>query len=217
MSELLISIRKNAIGLALFALVTVGTIAATYTLTHERIDHNIALAQAKALNEIVPVGSYDNDILADTIDLSEFDTTLLGPIKKDAKIYLAKQSGKIKTWLIPAVAPDGYTQEIALLVGINTDGSLAGVRITEHRETPGLGDKVDLKKSSWVLGFNGKNLSNPNAEQWRVKKDGGEFDQFTGATITPRAVVKAVKQALEFFDKQSLAESQELGVERKLL
>lgn len=198
MNELLNSIRKNAIGLALFALVTVGLIAATYSLTHERIDHNIAMAQAKALNEIVPVGSYDNDILADTLSLEGLDTSLLGPVKKDAKIYLAKQNGEIKTWLIPAVAPDGYTQEIILLVGVNADGSLAGVRVTEHRETPGLGDKVDLKKSDWILGFAGKSFENPTADKWLVKKDGGEFDQFTGATITPRAVVKAVKQALEF-------------------
>lgn len=105
MNELLLSIRKNAIGLGLFALVTVGAIAATYSLTSARISHNIALAQAKALNEIAPVGNYDNDILADTISLKNIDTSLLGPIKKDAKIHLAKQGDNITTWLIPAVAP----------------------------------------------------------------------------------------------------------------
>lgn len=199
MNELLLSIRKNAVGLALFALVTVGSIAATYTLTHENIAHNIALAKAKALNELVPVGSYDNDILADVLSLENFNTELLGPIAKEAVIHLARLDGEINTVLIPAVAPDGYTQEIALLVGIHVDGNLAGVRVTEHRETPGLGDKVDLKKSDWIHTFAGKSLEQPEADKWRVKKDGGDFDQFTGATITPRAVVKAVKKAQEFF------------------
>lgn len=199
MNELFLSIRKNAIGLSLFALVTVGSIAATYTLTHESIAHNIAMAQAKALNEIVPIGSYDNDILTSTISLEDFDTALLGPINKTAVIHLAINNGKVSTVLIPAVAPDGYTQEITLLVGIHADGTLAGVRVTEHRETPGLGDKLDLKKSDWILGFAGLSLENPEADKWKVKKDGGDFDQFTGATITPRAAVNAVKKALVFF------------------
>lgn len=201
MNELLISIRKNAIGLGIFALVTAGIVAAAHSLTAERIAHNIRLAQAKALNEIVPAGSYNNDLLADSLSLQEFDTVLLGPIKDSDNINFARMNGAITTVLIPAVAADGYTQEIRILVGIKTDGSLAGVRVTEHRETPGLGDKVDLKKSPWILGFAGKSLTNPMESQWTVKKDGGDFDQFTGATITPRAVVKAVKRAQLFFVK----------------
>lgn len=201
MNELLISIRKNAIGLGIFALVTAGIVAAAHSLTAERIAHNIRLAQAKALNEIVPIGSYNNDLLADSLSLQEFDTALLGPIKDSDNINFARMNGAITTVLIPAVAADGYTQEIRILVGIKTDGSLAGVRVTEHRETPGLGDKVDLKKSPWILGFTGKSLTNPMESQWTVKKDGGDFDQFTGATITPRAVVKAVKRAQLFFVK----------------
>ncbi len=199
MNELLISIRKNAIGLGIFALVTAGIVAAAHSLTADRIAHNIRLAQAKALNEIVPVGTYDNDLLADSLSLEDFDTSLLGPVKDSDNINFARLNGTITTVLIPTVAPDGYTQEIRILVGIKTDGSLAGVRVTEHRETPGLGDKVDLKKSPWILGFAGKSLTNPAESQWTVKKDGGDFDQFTGATITPRAVVKAVKRAQLFF------------------
>ena len=201
MNELLISIRKNAIGLGIFALVTAGIVAAAHSLTAERIAHNIRLAQAKALNEIVPIGSYNNDLLADSLSLQEFDTALLGPIKDSDNINFARINGAITTVLIPAVAADGYTQEIRILVGIKTDGSLAGVRVTEHRETPGLGDKVDLKKSPWILGFTGKSLTNPMESQWTVKKDGGDFDQFTGSTITPRAVLKAVKRAQLFFVK----------------
>lgn len=200
MNEILQSIRKNVIGLGIFALVTAGAVTAAQILTAERIDKNIRMAQAKALNEIVPVGSYDNDILEDTLSLQDFDTSLLGPIKQSDTISFARLQNRIETVLIPAVAPDGYTQEIRLLVGINADGTLAGVRVTEHRETPGLGDKVDLKKSPWILNFSGKSLTNPNEEGWTVKKDGGDFDQFTGATITPRAVVTAVKRAQQFYN-----------------
>lgn len=199
MNELLISIRKNAIGLGIFALVTAGIVAAAHSLTADRIAYNIRMAQAKALNEIVPIGSYNNDLLADSLSLEEFDTVLLGPVKDSDNINFARLNGAITTVLIPAVAADGYTQEIRILVGIKTDGSIAGVRVTEHRETPGLGDKIDLKKSPWILGFVGKSLTNPEESQWAVKKDGGDFDQFTGATITPRAVVKAVKRAQLFF------------------
>lgn len=201
MNELLVSIRKNAIGLAIFALVTAGAVSAAHYLTAERIEHNVRMAQAKALNEIVPIGTYDNALLDDVLSLKGFNTELLGPVKESDHINFARLNGEITTVLIPAVAPDGYTQEIRILVGIYADGSIAGVRVTEHRETPGLGDKIDLKKSPWVLAFMGKSLSNPEEPMWAVKKDGGEFDQFTGATITPRAVIKAVKRAQLFFEK----------------
>ena len=100
--------------------------------------------------------------------------------------------------IIPAVAPDGYTGDIELIVGVNNDGTVAGVRALAHRETPGLGDKVDIKKSDWIRGFEGRSLDNPKLEGWAVKRDKGEFDQFTGATITPRAVVAATLRVLQF-------------------
>jgi electron transport complex protein RnfG len=101
--------------------------------------------------------------------------------------------------ILPAVAPDGYSGEIRLLVGIDLDGRILGVRVTNHRETPGLGDRIETRKSDWVHSFDGRSLGNPPAEQWNVKKNGGVFDQFTGATITPRAVVKAVQHSLAYF------------------
>jgi electron transport complex protein RnfG len=201
MNDLLQSIRRNAIGLGLFAMVTAGAIAVAQVGTKERIEHNIRMAQAKALNEIVPAGSYDNDLLTDVIAVDKrFNQQLLGPLPDDAQIHLARTNGRVNTVILPVVAPDGYTTQIAVLVGVHADGSIAGVRIIEHKETPGLGDKIDRKKSDWVLGFDAKSLNNPKAERWAVKKDGGDFDQFTGATITPRAVVKAVKLALKFFE-----------------
>ncbi len=200
MNDLLASIRRNAVGLGLFALVTAGAIAVAQVTTADRIEHNIRMAQARALNEIVPAGSYDNDILNDTIRVDKrFNQQLLGPLQAGDKIYLARTAGKVNTVILPVVAPDGYTTAIKLLVGIHADGTLAGVRVTEHRETPGLGDKIDLKKSDWILAFSGKKLDDLGEEAWAVKKDGGVFDQFTGATITPRAVVKAVKLAQKFF------------------
>ena len=126
---------------------------------------------------------------------------LLGPLASEATLHYAKKDGKIHTVILPVVAPDGYTTAIQVLVGIKIDGSVAGVRIVDHKETPGLGDKVELKKSDWILSFNNRSLVNPDIDHWKVKKDGGEFDQFTGATITPRAVVDAVKRSLEFFQK----------------
>ncbi|MCD8521615.1 MAG: electron transport complex subunit RsxG [Saccharospirillaceae bacterium] len=201
MNDLLQSVRRNAIGLGLFAMVTAGAIAVAQVGTKERIEHNILMAQAKALNEIVPAGSYDNDLLTDVIAVdNRFNQQLLGPLPDDARIHLARTNGRVTTVILPVVAPDGYTTQIAVLVGVHADGSIAGVRIIEHKETPGLGDKIDRKKSDWVLGFNDKSLTNPSGEGWAVKKDGGDFDQFTGATITPRAVVKAVKLALKFFE-----------------
>lgn len=199
------SIIKNAVGLALFAFITAGVIAIVQMNTADTIEHNIAKAKAKALYEIVPETTVDNDLLNDALVLTSdtsrqrMNINLLGPIADDATLHYGKKDGAIHSVILPAVAPDGYTTAIQLLVGIRLDGSVAGVRIVDHKETPGLGDKVELKKSDWVLSFNEKSLEAPKVDFWKVKKDGGEFDQFTGATITPRAVVDAVKRALEFY------------------
>ncbi|WP_289083335.1 MULTISPECIES: electron transport complex subunit RsxG [Gammaproteobacteria] len=201
MHELISSIRRNAVGLAIFATVTAGAIATAQMLTAERIKQNIRMAESRALNQLVPTSSYDNDLLNDTLTVdSRFNQQLLGPLPENALIYRARNDGEVSAVILPAVAPDGYTTSIDLIVGVNRDGTLAGVRVVAHRETPGLGDKIEARKSDWITSFTGKSLQNPVAEQWAVRKDGGEFDQFTGATITPRAVVRAVKRALLFFD-----------------
>ncbi|WP_317930650.1 electron transport complex subunit RsxG [Halioxenophilus sp. WMMB6] len=191
------AISKNSLVLALFALCTAGVLATTYQLTKERVAKSERTAAAKALLEIVPQTMHDNDLLVDIIPVPEAAWSMLG-LAQPANINIAKLHGEITTVIVPATAPDGYSGAIGLIVGVNRDGSLAGVRVLTHGETPGLGDKVDLRKSGWVLGFIGKSLSNPTIDSWAVKKDGGEFDQFTGATITPRAVVKQVRKVLEF-------------------
>lgn len=195
------SISKNSLLLAVFALVAAGGLALTNESTKERIQKAERAAQQKALFEIVPRSRHDNDLLLDTVPVPENAWHLLG-LKKGGDIHIARQNGQVVAMIIPAVAPDGYSGDIRMIVGINRDGSVAGVRVLAHNETPGLGDKVDLKKSDWILSFNGKSLAAPAPADWAVKKDGGDFDQFTGATITPRAVVNQVRRVLEFVEAE---------------
>lgn len=194
------SISKNSVVLALFAIATAGVLAGTYQATADRIAAAERAAATAALLEIVPRDRHDNDMLADVIELTPAQHNTLG-LNSEGQIHLAFQNYEPVAVIIPAIAPDGYSGAIKLIVGINTDGSIAGVRVLSHKETPGLGDKVDLRKSDWVLGFEGKSLTNPTLKKWAVKKDGGAFDQFTGATITPRAVVKRVKETLMFYQQ----------------
>ena len=191
-----LAMSKNSLVLGLFAIVTTAAIAATYLGTRDAIAVQERAAQAKALVEIVPDSRHDNSILDDVVPVA--DSELLA-LPQPQQIHIARQRGEVVAVIIPAVAPDGYSGALKLITGVNADGTIAGVRVVAHNETPGLGDKVDLKKSDWVLGFNGKSLSNPPPERWKVKKDRGEFDQFTGATITPRAVTRAVYQSLQYF------------------
>lgn len=154
----------------------------------------IAAAEAKdlrdSLSEVLPAGMADNDFLKDTLE-----------IERDGKpltIYRARQGGVVKAALFK-VAGRGYAGEIQILMAVDSDGRTLGVRVLKHSETPGLGDKIEIKKDPWVKSFDGRALGDPAPEKWAVKKDGGIFDQFAGATITPRGVVKAVKGGLEFY------------------
>jgi electron transport complex protein RnfG len=190
------SMLKNALVLGLFAIGTVGSVALLQQGTAERIAAAEREAQVRALAEILPAGSYDNHLLDNRIELNAPELGHRSP----QLAYLALKAGQPSALILPVTAPDGYSGAIHLLVGIYADGRLAGVRVLSHKETPGLGDKIELAKSDWILGFAGKSLSDPAEEGWAVKKDRGDFDQFAGATITPRAVVKAVHGALRYFD-----------------
>lgn len=191
------SMLKNAAVLGLFAIATVGVVAAIQQGTAPRIAAAEREAQVQALAQILPSGSYDNYLLDNSRLVQD---ELLGN-KNPAPAYLATLGGQPSAVILQVTAPDGYSGSIRLLVGILADGRLAGVRALHHRETPGLGDKIELAKSRWILGFEGKSLTQPDEAGWAVKKDGGQFDQFAGATITPRAVVKAVHKALQYFDQ----------------
>ncbi|WP_144780394.1 MULTISPECIES: electron transport complex subunit RsxG [Marinobacter] len=190
------SIRRSAIGLGLFAVITGGTIAVTQALTDERIAEQAARAEAKALFEIIPESAHNNDMLRDTLILPASDRLATGgPVT----VWVARQDGRPVGMIMPAIAPDGYSGNIKLLVGIDLEGTVLGVRVIGHKETPGLGDRIETRKSDWVKGFEGRSLGSPPPREWNVKKNGGVFDQFTGATITPRAVVKAVQKSLIYF------------------
>ena len=190
------SITRNSVLLALFAVVTTLLISGTFLKTKDRIALEQRKAEEKALLQIVPRERHDNSMLDDTLAVNAAATGL--GLEENKQIYIARQGVDAVAVIIPVTAPDGYSGAIDMIVGVNADGPIAGVRALRHKETPGLGDKVDLNKADWILSFNGRSLDNPALAGWAVKKDKGEFDQFTGATITPRAVVAATLRALQY-------------------
>lgn len=206
----------NSFVLAAFALVTAILLASTHLGTRDQIAESERRAAEKALLEIIPKDRHSNNMLVDTIAIPRQFWSQLG-LSQGGDVNIARQNGKIEALIIPAVAADGYSGDIRLIAGVNVDGTLAGVRVLTHTETPGLGDKIELKKNPWILSFNGKSLGHPVAAQWQVKKDGGDFDQFTGATITPRAVVALVKRILEYFaeDQQRILNDQAMVAARQ--
>lgn len=193
------AIKTSTAAISFFAVVCAAVIAITQVSTVNKIAENEKEFRAKALYEIVPRESIDNSLLEDSFEIQLAELGHKTPVQA----YRARKDGLVKTVIIPVVAPDGYTGDIHLIVGVNADGTLAGVRVLAHKETPGLGDKVETKKSDWIYSFNGK--SKVNAQSWAVQKDGGQFDQFTGATITPRAVVNAVGRVLDYFAANRIA------------
>ena len=184
--------------LMIFAIIGSGIVGLTYESTYERIKRNEQLVLLRKLNTILLPSEYDNDLLNDQITLEQ--DILLGT-STPSKAYLAYKNNKPVAVVLSPVAPNGYSGPINMLVGIYHDGTIAGVRVVKHRETPGLGDAVESQRSDWILGFDDESLENPGPKQWKVKRDGGAFDQFTGATITPRAVVTAVHSALLYFNE----------------
>lgn len=190
------SVKAAGKALAVFAIIASALVALTFTLTEDKIAENERVALLKNLHELVPPQLHNNDLYQDTIQL---DIPSLNYRNKTVSVYRARIDS-IPTFAIFSVtAPDGYNGAINLLIAINIDESLAGVRVVSHRETPGLGDSIEIKRSDWIRAFEGKSLNNPTRNHWAVKKDGGDFDQLTGATITPRAIVKITKKTLEYF------------------
>lgn len=178
-----------------FAVVGTGLVAVTYTSTRDIIAEAQRAALEASLNQLVPPDRYDNRITEDRIEMVAPEWLGTG---EPVTVYRARKNGRPVALFATPVAPDGYSGPIQLLIGVYIDGTLAGVRVLSHKETPGLGDGIDEKRSPWILAFDGKSLDNPRPDGWKVKKDGGVFDQFTGATITPRAVVKATRKFLEY-------------------
>ena len=180
--------------MGLFSLIGIGLVTLVHHSTHSRISENQRQTLLNSLQALIPAQTFDNDMLADAIEIE--DSTLGS---KPVAVYRAIKLGNPVAAVFSTIAPDSYGGDIHLLVAVKRDGSLAGVRVLEHKETPGLGDPIDENKSRWIFGFDGLSLGNPPEKLWKVKRDGGAFDQFTGATITPRAVVKTVRNTLIFF------------------
>lgn len=184
---------RSAALLGLAALLATALLAGIHSVTRERIaqrEHALALVRLAA---VLPPEYRDNDPLSDAIELNDIR---LGPGRHT--VHLGCLGGQPSAMAITATAPDGYAGPIRLIIGIARDGRVLGVRVLAHTETPGLGDLIEERRSDWIHGFEGHRLGDPPVERWAVRPDSGDFDAFTGATITPRAVVAAIRRALEF-------------------
>jgi electron transport complex protein RnfG len=186
------SVAYQGLLLGVAALVTSSALLFANQLTAPAIAERNAEDLAASLSQALPGVPYDNDLSADTVVITP------GVGSKTTTVYRARQQGAVQA-VAYEVTGLGYSGAIRLIMGVDRDGRILSVRVLAHRETPGLGDKIEIAKSRWIEGFSGLSRDNPPEERWKVKKDGGQFDQFTGATITPRAVVKAVKEGLDLY------------------
>ncbi len=186
----------SGVFLWLFAVAGTTLVALTEFTTYDAIVENERQVLLRNLYALLPPDRLDNDIANDSIELAA--DPLLGT-EAPSTLYRARKGGEPVAVIFNSIAPNGYSGKIHLLVGVYVDGSLAGVRVIKHAETPGLGDGIEIRKSPWIKGFDGKSLSDPTEARWAVRRDGGDFDQLTGATITPRAVIGAVKNTLLYY------------------
>jgi len=187
--------RRAAAVLAVAAALAVGLVSVVHDLARPRIEAVQREQLTARLTAVLGGIPYDNDPLADTVLLQ--DRELLGA-EEPLLAHRVRRGDETVALLLNVVAPDGYGGPVRLLLAVDAGGRVLGVRVLEHRETPGLGDLIEERRSAWIRGFDGRSLGDPPAARWKLRRDGGDFDQFTGATITPRAVVSAVHGALEY-------------------
>ena len=190
------NVARASLTLAVCVLVALIALLVTHQLTKERIAQTQHQWLTKNLQAVLPAGPFDNDPLmsmhtVEAIALGSEQPINVYPIYKDQKPYAS---------VLTVIAPDGYNGSIKLLLGLMANGTIIGTRVTAHNETPGLGDDLELKRSDWIQDFSDKSLVNTTSESWNVKKEGGSFDAFTGATITPRSVVHAIHRALTWYE-----------------
>jgi len=187
---------STALNLLFFAVIGTALLAITYQLTHDPIARSEEKEKLKLVTQIAPAETYDNDIIKDTAELAA--DKLLG--NDDTTVaYIGRLKNQPSIAVLQVIAPDGYSGKIRLIISIRSDGKVGGVRVISHKETPGLGDYIEIAKNKWITVFEGTSLDNHKDSDWKVKKDGGSFDYMAGATITPRAVVKAVHKALQYY------------------
>ncbi|MEJ2604586.1 MAG: electron transport complex subunit RsxG [Gammaproteobacteria bacterium] len=198
---------QTGLVLALFAAVCAGAVALTWQLTRERIAENRAALRQQRFLPLLAEVDWDRITLDDPLRLASPHEL---PGDETAFLYLALDGDRVAAWIFE-VSADGYSGPIRLLVGLLPDGRITAVRVLAHRETPGLGDYVEASRSDWITRFSGLSLEEPPPAEWALRRNGGRFEQFTGATITPRAVVRAVKSTLLYFaeHRQELAERAE--------
>lgn len=193
----IIAMRRGALTLGIFALVTAGSVAVTRALTSERITQHQQTYQLRQLQAVLPQALADTP--TDQVLNSAFNLPNAAALGHRTPVTGWQISrGDHRVTVLPVITRQGYSGEIDLLVGIDEQQRISGVRVTYHQETPGLGDKIERQRSDWITRFNGLSLDELPANAWAVKKEGGQFDGFTGATITPRAVIEAVHNALEY-------------------
>jgi len=186
----------TALNLLFFALIGTALLALTYNLTHDTIAQSEENEKLKLIKQIVPAASYDNDIMKDTAQLA---ADALPGNDNETLVYRGRLKGQPSIAVIPAIAPDGYGGRINLIIAIHHDGRISGVRVISHKETPGLGDYIEIARNNWITVFNDTSLENRKDSEWKVRKDGGTFDHMAGATVTPRAVLKAVHKTLRYY------------------
>lgn len=189
---------RTAVNLLFFTVVGTAILAFTYMLTHELIAKTEDEARLKLINQVAPPALYNNDLLKDAVTLPP--SALLGT-DEATTAYRGRLHGEPSVLILEAVAPDGYSGKISLILAITQAGSIGGVRVVSHKETPGLGDYIEIAKNKWITLFDGASHRQLPDQDWKVKKDGGQFDYMAGATITPRAVIKAVNKALHYFEE----------------
>jgi electron transport complex protein RnfG len=194
-----LSARTGAI-LVVFTIAFTALMALTYQATKAPIDASALAEKLRLIGEVLPGDAYDNDLLKDRLDIGP--TPALG-LDQPSVVYRARRQGAPVAVVIEAAAPDGYSGRIDLLLAVRYNGEIAAVRVTRHKETPGLGDYIDIRKDKnktrpWITQFNGQSFRTVPAAEWHVKKDGGHFDQVSGATISARAVTNAVGRALAY-------------------
>lgn len=193
---------RTGVILFVFALVATALLVLTHSRTESTIERSQQAEKLFLLGQVLPSALHDNDLLSSQQWLAPNE--LLGT-RRPSAMWVARRGKAVTAVVLEAVAPDGYSGNIHLLIGIGIDGTVTGVRVTAHRETPGLGDYIVRSKSAWIEQFAGTSLTRPEARRWKVAKDGGQFDARAGATITPRAVVKAVHGALHYFARNRAA------------
>lgn len=193
---------RTAVNMLFFAVIGTAVLAATFMLTHSRIAQSEEAEKLKLINQVVPSSLYDNDMVKDTLTLPANEQ--LGT-EQDSIAYRGRLNGQPSVVVLEVTAPDGYSGKINMIVAISQAGAITGVRVVSHKETPGLGDYIEIAKNKWITLFDNATHTRYGEDAWRVRKDGGQFDYMAGATITPRAVVKAVHKALHYFEDNRAA------------